>query len=98
MPPTGGTLSFWYFPGGAGGPITFDWQDAYVTDLNGNILAVIMHRADYYYQWTQKTFDMTPYAGQTVRIKFLVYEDGFGDLTFMYVDDVAVGTAYIGTN
>ena len=34
---------------------------------------------------------MGPYAGQTVRIKFLVHQDGFnppGDITGMYVDDV----------
>ena len=33
---------------------------------------------------------MTPYANQTVRIKFLVHQDGFGDDTAMYVDDVAL--------
>ena len=27
-------------------------------------------------------------GGQTVRINFLVHENGFGDLTGMYVDDV----------
>src|SRR6266536_6283929 len=36
---------------------------------------------------------MTPFAGQTVRIKFLVHQDGFnppGDVTGMYVDDVSL--------
>jgi hypothetical protein len=40
--------------------------------------------------WVHTTVNMAPYAGQTVRIKFLVHEDGFGDLTGMYVDDVAL--------
>src|SRR5207237_986037 len=37
VPANGGTLSYWYWPQSNDG-ITFDWQDAYVTDLNGNIL------------------------------------------------------------
>ena len=35
------------------------------------------------------TYDLTPYIGQTVTLRFLVHQDGFGDLTSMYVDDVA---------
>jgi len=33
---------------------------------------------------------MTAYAGQTVPVKFLVHQDGFDDLTAMYVDDGSV--------
>ena len=33
---------------------------------------------------------MTPYAGQTVRIEFLVHGDNAGDWTNMYVDDVLI--------
>jgi hypothetical protein len=34
--------------------------------------------------------DLAPYVGQTIRVKFLAHQDGFGDLTSMFVDDVAV--------
>ena len=43
--------------------------------------------------WHNQTFNMAPYAGQTVRVEFLVHQDGFGDDTSMYVDDVALLTA-----
>jgi hypothetical protein len=32
--------------------------------------------------------DLPSYIGQTIRIKFLVHQDGFGALTGMFVDDV----------
>ncbi len=83
------TLSYWYYPTTAD-TIAFDWQDAYVENTSGTILATVMHVDENTPAWTNKTFDMTPYAGQTVRLVFLVHEDGFGDITSMYVDDVAI--------
>ena len=97
VPAAGGTLSYWYWPYTTD-TITFDWQDAYVENTSGTILATIMHIDDSTQAWTNKTFDMTPYAGQTVRIRFLVHEDGFGDDTAMYVDDASLlGPAVCGT-
>src|SRR5437762_35998 len=85
------TLSVWHMDC-TNDSITFDWQDAYITDSNGNILQTIFHLCDTA-DWTNEVVDMTPYAGQTVRIKFLVHQDGFnppGDTTGMWVDDVAL--------
>jgi hypothetical protein len=89
VPASGGTLSFWHWDCTTD-VITFDWQDAYITDSGGNIVQTIFHQCDNSQTWLNTTVDMTPYAGQTVRIKFLVHEDTFGDLTGMYVDDVAL--------
>jgi hypothetical protein len=89
--PAGATLSFWH-KDCTNDSITFDWQDAYITDSNGNILQTIYHLCDTA-DWTNVTVDMTPYVGQTVRIKFLVHQDGFnppGDTTGQWVDDVAL--------
>jgi hypothetical protein len=90
VPTGGGTLSFWYLPSTNIGGITFDWQDAYITDLDGNILATIMHRAEFEFDWVSTTYNMAAFAGQTIRIEFLVHQDGFGDVTSMYVDDIAI--------
>ena len=90
VPASGGNLTFWYYPGSQDS-LAFDWQDAYITDASGTILATIFHQCLNTQTWTQQTFDMTPYAGQTVRIEFLVHQDGFGDDTYMYVDDVSLG-------
>ncbi len=89
VPAAGGTLSFWHWDFTTD-TITFDWQDAYITDSSGNILQTIFHQCVTSGGWVQQTVDMTPYAGQTVRIKFLVHQDGFGDDTAMYVDDVSL--------
>ena len=54
------------------------------------MLATVLHVCSNTQAWTNVTFSMAAYAGQTVRIKFLVHQDGYGDLTSMYVDDVSV--------
>jgi hypothetical protein len=87
VPVVGGTLSFWHWDC-TSDTIDFDWQDAYITDSNGIILQTIFHQCLDTEAWVNQTVDMTPYAGQIVRIEFLVHEDDFGDLTGMFVDDV----------
>ena len=74
VPASGGTLSYWYYPYSEDS-ITFDWQDAYVTDTSGTILATIMHVCETTQTWTQVTYDMSAFAGQTVQIEFLVHQD-----------------------
>ena len=89
VPAEGGTLSYWYKPTTVDN-ITFDWQDAYITNTSGTILTTLMHVCSNTNVWTQVTFNMAPYAGQTVRVEFLVHGDNAGDPTNMYVDDVVL--------
>ena len=91
VPAGGGTLSYWYLPYSEDN-IYFDWQDAYITDLSGNILVTVMHVCSNTQVWTNVTYDMAAFAGQTVRVMFLVHQDGFGDVTNMYVDDVSLSS------
>ena len=86
--PAAGRASLVYWWMGGTFDIVSDFQDAYVTNTSGTILATISHTLIETAGWVQTAFDMTPYAGQTVRIKFLVHEDAGGDPTWMYVDDV----------
>ena len=89
--PAGATLSFWH-KDCTNDSISFDWQDAYITDSNGNILQTIYHLCDTT-DWTNVTVNMAAYVGQTVRIKFLVHQDGFnppGDTTGQWIDDVVL--------
>jgi hypothetical protein len=88
--PTGQSrLSLWHWdystdPSG-------DAQLAFITDGFGNVLQIIFVQAGRNGQaWLNEQADMTPYAGQAVRIYFRVHQDGFGDDTGMYVDDVAL--------
>lgn len=89
VPAAGGTLSYWYLSTTSDG-IAFDWQDAYVVNTSGTILATIMHVCSNSGAWTNVTYNMAAYAGQTVRIEFLVHGDNAGDPTNMYVDDVSL--------
>ncbi|MEI7510022.1 MAG: hypothetical protein WCJ62_11230, partial [Flavobacterium sp.] len=89
VPSGGATLSFWYKPNTVD-TIDFDWQDAYITDTNSNILATIMHVCSSSNTWTQVNYDLSSYLGQTVRVKFLVHGDNGGDPTNMYLDDIVM--------
>jgi Kelch motif len=87
--PPNATLSFWHWDCTTD-VIDFDWQDAYITDTSGNILLTIYHQASDAKCWVHQTVDLAPWVGQTIRVKFLVHQDDAGDLTSMFVDDVAV--------
>ena len=88
--PAGAQLSFWHWDCNTSFSIDDAWQDAYITDTDGNILQTIFHQASNAECWINETVDLSPWVGQTIRVKFLVHQDGFGDLTSMSVDDVAV--------
>jgi hypothetical protein len=89
VPAGGGTLFFWFWPRTADS-IASDWQDVYVTDTSGNVLATILHTCTNTQGWTTTGFDMAPFAGMTVRVKFLVHEDNAGNPTDMFVDEVSL--------
>jgi hypothetical protein len=86
--PANATLSFWHWDCSTDS-IDFDWQDAYITDSNGNILQTIFHQCGNCQSWVNQTVDLASYVGQRIRVKFLVHQDGFGALTGMFVDDVS---------
>jgi hypothetical protein len=92
VPAAGGLLSYWYRPYTSDN-IGFDWQDAYITNTSGTILATIMHVDSNSQTWTNVVFNMAAFAFQTVRVEFLVHQDGFGDPTSMFVDDVSLAIA-----
>jgi len=86
---TAPTLSFWYWPYTTD-TIDHDWQEAQVRDASGNMLAQVLKICSDAQAWTQVTFDLSPYKGQTIQLYFNDHEDGYGDPTYMYLDDVTV--------
>jgi hypothetical protein len=88
--PANATLSFWHWDCNTSFDSTLAWQDAYIIDTSGNILQTIYHRFSSCQSWINQRVDLSPWVGQTIGVKFLVHEDGFGDLTSMFVDDVGV--------
>ena len=93
VPATGtSSLSFWYWPSTTD-TITYDWQEAQIRNPSGATLASVMKVCSNAHAWTQVNFDLTPYGGQSVELWFNVHGDGYGDLTYMYLDDVTVSNA-----
>ena len=96
IPSSGKTsLSFWYWPATTDAPCSGsncvdDWQEAQIQSTSGQTLASVFKSNSNSQTWTQVTFDMTPYAGQTVVLYFNVHQDGDGTPTWMYLDDVSL--------
>lgn len=92
IPPNAGsvTLSFWYWPSTTDFSTAYDGQQVLVYDSNGNQIATLMQVLENDRQWKQKTFNLSQYRGQRIALLFNVYQDGAGDPTGMYVDDVSV--------
>jgi hypothetical protein len=42
--------------------------------------------------WINRTFDLSHYAGRSIRLQFGTYNNGYGGRTVMYVDQVVVNT------
>jgi len=87
--PAGAMLSFWW-NGFTTDSIVFDWQDAYITNAAGTILATVMHQCLTTGTYLNVNYSLAAFAGQQVRVEFLVHSDGFGDVTNMRVDDVSI--------
>ena len=85
------TLSFWYWPGSADA-IYYDWQEAQVRSADGQTLAQVLRVCNDTHIWTQVTYDLTAFKGQTIHLWFNVHEDGYGDRTYMYLDDITITT------
>lgn len=69
-----------------------DWQEMLLLDANYRLLSggVVLRQVQNDGVWRQKTFDLSPYKGMTVVLYFNAINDGDGQRTWMYVDDVSV--------
>jgi cardiolipin synthase A/B len=84
------TLTYWYWASTTD-TISYAWQEAQIQNTSGTTLAEVMKVASNTKTWTQVTYNLTPYAGQTVRVYFNAHGNGYSsDYVYMYVDDVAV--------
>jgi hypothetical protein len=57
----------------------------------GTRLATVMNVCSNSGVWTQRTFNLSPYAGQTVVLWFNVHDDTCpSDPSYMLVDDISI--------
>lgn len=90
--PANAVLSFFWSGFTNDGNINFDWQDAYVLNSSGALLATLVHTCTNTGGYVPVTFSLASFAGQQVRIEFLVHGNGniFPTPTNMRIDDVVV--------
>jgi len=73
-------------------PLANDVQYIMVTDTNDQILQWLLHDKANSSGWRLVTFNLNAntYEDTTIRIRFGTYNDGWDDVTTMYVDDVTM--------
>jgi hypothetical protein len=86
------TLSFWYWASTTD-TVTYDWQQAQIRNSSGSTLVPLFKTASNARTWTKFTYDLSSYRGSTIQLWFDVHQDGYGDPTAMYLDDVTVATS-----
>ena len=90
VPASGGTLSFWYNPH-CPDSIYYDQLQAQIRNTAGATLATVLNVCSNSGVWTQRTFSMASYAGQTVLLYFNVHDDGWPtDPSYMLLDDISL--------
>jgi hypothetical protein len=81
------TLSLWQNPGGGD---TLDYREVLILDGSGRPRTLERTYGAGNNLWQARSFDLMPYRGQTVTLYFNVYNSGFGDVAWNYMDDVSV--------
>ncbi|QQG41414.1 MAG: chitobiase/beta-hexosaminidase C-terminal domain-containing protein [Candidatus Woesebacteria bacterium] len=87
-------LNAWLSRSTTDGPY-WDQQRIYLTDLSGNMLVDLLYGLENS-SWTNVNYDISAYAGQSVRAYFAVHDDGAGDPSRMFVDDVSITGGFQG--
>jgi hypothetical protein len=84
------TLSFWYQPH-CTDTITYDQIQAQIRSTGGSTLATVLNVCSNSGAWTQVTYNVSAFAGQTVILWFNDHDDGYAsDPTYFLLDDVAL--------
>lgn len=81
-------LSYWEQPHGSGDGV--DLREVRLLNANntGTIAVLDSDTSAGTGEWRQRTFDLTAYRGQSLRVYFNVYNNGSGGRLWSYVDEV----------
>lgn len=69
-----------------------DVQYVLILDQFSNIEETLLWQRSNSQTWGVKEFDLTKYKGRTIKVQFGTFNNGFGGVTSMYVDDTTVVT------
>lgn len=70
--------------------LSSDIQYVVVLDQYNNLIETLLWMLNDTSQWGLYTFDLTKYAGDSIKIHIGTFNDGVGGVTYMFVDDVSV--------
>jgi hypothetical protein len=70
--------------------LSSDSQYVLVLNPYGYILETLLLQRSNAKSWVSHEFNLKKYAGQTIKIQFGTYNDGWNGITSMYVDDVTL--------
>lgn len=73
-----------------GSAAAYDAQYVQVLDGADNALETLMWTRSNSQMWTYHTFNLTRWAGSTIKIQLGTYNDGSDSITAMYVDDMTL--------
>lgn len=79
-------------------PLAGDRQYVLLANQQNTVLARLLWIRTNTRAWQPLTFDLTPYAGQTVRVLFGAYNDGADGVTALFVDDATLITCATPAN
>ena len=71
-------------------PTAYDAQYVMVLDSNNQILEILLWNRSNTQLWTYLEFNLTKWAGQSIKIQIGAYNDGADGVTILFVDDVSV--------
>jgi hypothetical protein len=83
------TLTFWYSPR-CRGSLSVNQVQVQIRNTAGTKLATVLRVCTYSTTWTPVTFDMSPYAGQTVVLWFSAHDGNKRKLGSFLLDDVSL--------
>ena len=89
LPEDATTLTFWYLPQ-TGSIMDADRQYAGLVDLQGETITLFLSNRDSADSWQSYTADVSMYRGETLGVYFGVRNDGLGNTTRMYVDEITL--------
>jgi hypothetical protein len=67
-----------------------DVQYVIVLDRFGNWIDTLLWDRSDDQDWSLHTFDLSNYAGESIKIQFGTYNDGLGGVSAMYVDEASL--------
>ena len=74
--------------------LSYDVQYLLILDKYSTWIDTLLWQARDDRQWLFYEFDLTRYAGQTIKLQFGAYNTGYGGVTSMYLDDASLEICY----